>query len=945
MRRIFILILAFLSASSFFIPLPAFAGSQAVAYLCDIGTAYYRSGNYEEALSEFNKVLLLDPSNKTAQDYVNKIFQSEDFKYSEQLPKQAPEPVVLAYKIPTLPPEQTLTYAPIKPSLTRDQAIDNALERFSSAMPASAQPLLRSEEKKKDSDDEGIRFGNMRLSGQLEARMGVTSSDVIWKQANWDLNEKNWRMLSNKAYDNRENTYDKRIYDRLNVNLDMDETNGFSFHSNITVDPWSFVGKSDKITIAGAGWDAAEIQLKYWSNTGYTLNERVFTLFNGDSLNLPEIKVSDNSSTTPITVLSAFGNTYSIPKLKIHREFQPLREIWMDYKTDVVKLKVFPYAYESQAVTFDDPLRLSNNRIWWEDSPWIHSWQHGKFNAAAAPIPGVVGDFTRGNWNDEISFFARDSEGQRLTSLRGATFEYTPFEKTSLISSLATPKNQWQDYSEVDNVIFANRLKHFFLDNLRVGAIYTSRYGFNIDQSYESDARNYVAGGDISWEFMDGLQANVEVASSRSFYDISNSQYKSDIAGNAYHVSLVGRFPRESIINSEYGYDSIQPMKGEKYFNKFRLFASRMDSEFDQPLSNFRETRDDEFWGRHIHFRQPFKYYYQGEGAMLTWDDVKNFKIGNGIDVGRSVIGLRVESSLWDDKLNNLFDVRNVHDSDNSKFIENVVRDELTWSVTDRFTTKALGIYQKLPHTLGGTDPFIFNPQSNRYYDNTYIQDGVDPSINTGSLGMEYKFFDWLSLNGIWEYTNDISLGYDSFDRGILNDGNRSAISQLDGNYYRDIRNWLYSQAMFPNAPYPYYNIFKSGLTLAPLDNLNIYLDYTRNSYEKAGQVDDNMNHIGLQVAYSPMPKLAVFLKYTYSRWQDLDKLLGGSTKLYSHHNFFAEFIYRMTKDQDFTFQYGEASRDPYMGDVLDIGWDPYGGSLRTIDTQHILRMYYRKKF
>jgi len=288
--------------------------------------------------------------------------------------------------------------------------------------------------------------------------------------------------------------------------------------------------------------------------------------------------------------------------------------------------------------------------------------------------------------------------------------------------------------------------------------------------------------------------------------------------------------------------------------------------------------------------------------------------------------------------------VRNVHLNE-GKFAENVGRDELTWDVTDKLTAKFLGIYQHMPRTKGGKDPFIFNPLNREYYDNSYIQDGKDPSIATGSLGSEYQFFDWLALNGIWEYTNDISLAYDNFPRGILNDGNYSLLSYQNGNIYRDVRNFLTDQQHFPAPPYPYYNIFKAGLRLSPRDNLDFYLDYTRNPYEKAGQVDDNMNHVGLEMAYSPFKKLSIFLRYSYSRWQDLDRLVANDNKLYGHHNAFAEFIYRKSQDEDFTFQYGEASRDPYMGGVLDIGWDPYGGSLRTIDTQHIFRLYYRRKF
>jgi hypothetical protein len=210
---------------------------------------------------------------------------------------------------------------------------------------------------------------------------------------------------------------------------------------------------------------------------------------------------------------------------------------------------------------------------------------------------------------------------------------------------------------------------------------------------------------------------------------------------------------------------------------------------------------------------------------------------------------------------------------------------------------------------------------------------------------MEYEFFDWLALNGIYEYTNDISLAYDNFPRGILNDGNRSLLTSSYGNTYREVRNWLYGQEHFPSPPYPDYNIFKSGLRFSPAKEWDLYLDYTRNEFTKAGQVDDNMNHVGFELGYTPMPKLSLFLKYTYSRWQDLDKLDAGINKVFGHHNAFFEMIYRPSESEDFTFQYGEASRNPYNGGVMDIGWDPYGGSLRTIDTQHIFRLYYSRRF
>ena len=55
----------------------AFADTPAVPYLCELGASFYRIGSYNDALSEFNKALILDPTNKTALQYVNDIFAKE----------------------------------------------------------------------------------------------------------------------------------------------------------------------------------------------------------------------------------------------------------------------------------------------------------------------------------------------------------------------------------------------------------------------------------------------------------------------------------------------------------------------------------------------------------------------------------------------------------------------------------------------------------------------------------------------------------------------------------------------------------------------------------------------------------------------------------------------------------------------------------------------------
>lgn len=905
------------------------AASEIAKFLCEVGISYYKAGKYDDALGELEKVLMIEPDNPTAREYIELILSQEPQPQTVSLKKIVSE---------VSPP-------PEKKSLIISQALDKfsqfeQQELTISQMPAVAPAVSAQEAKKEELElKRETKVSGIRLSGEVQMRAGLVNGDAVWKRANWDLNEKNWRILSDAGFNQKENTYDPRIFDRLRLNLDTEKKEGFGFHTSLIIDPWSFTGKSNKMTLTGAGGDIAEIELKYWSNTGYALNEMIYTLKNGDSFVLPELKVKDGKISS-VTVITAFGDIFTIPETKIHHDFQPLRELWVIYQQDWLNLKLFPFAYENQTLTFDDPLKLSNNRIWWEESPWLRRWKSGIYNSGALPV-----DFSKGYWDNSISFAVRDSEGSRLTQLRGFSLDIGTKEQTLFQGSLASPKDPWQDYSEVDNIISANRLTHRISDTLTLGVTTTARLGFNTSQNDKTDAKNFVGGTDIRAEVMEGVLVSLEVASSKSQYDLTSPGYETKKRGNAYYFSLMGRYPRENIINTEYGFGGINQEETEEFFAKWRIFGAHLDKGFDPSLSSYLETRDDEFWSRHIHFRRPTKYYYIGfYQDALIFDDVNAYAIGNGIDIGRDILGLRLENSAWGSRLKNLFDTRYVHSVD-GKYLESVIRDELTWKSTDKLTFKGLGIYHDLPRTHAGTDPFIFNPQTGRYYDNIRILDGKDPSLKTGSVGLEYEFFDWLALNGIWEHTNDYYLGYDSFPAGILNDGNRSAIYTQNGKYYREIRNWLYGQEYFPQPPYPYYDIFKAGLRFNPMKKLELYFDYTRNEYEKAGQVDDNMNHLGMEAIYSFMDKLKMFLRYTYSRWQDLDRIVQGDTKCIGHHNFFSELMYRKSEDEDFVLQYGETGRTPIMGEMITIGSDPYSGSLRTIDTRHIFRLFYRRKF
>jgi tetratricopeptide (TPR) repeat protein len=883
----------------------AVLASEATAFLCDFGVAFYRMGRYDDAVSEFKKVLLLEPDNQTAQEYLNKI-----------MGRGGP-----AVEVPS-----------------RQEAMEASFAQLASGGGSyPAQPWPTEEYRDKDKGEKEKKEGKkgLKVTGQIQLGMGASPQDTIWKQANFDLNEENWRTLSDNAYDRRNNTYDTRVFDRFRVNLDGENKEGFGLHTNITVDPWSFTGKSHTFTIKGAGGDSAEIEVKYWSNTGYTFNQSVYTLLRGDVFSFPETKVSSNKI-NPLRITSVNTNIFNIPETTIHRDFQPFRELWFDYKQEGTQLRFFPIAYQDQALTSDDPLKLSNNHIYWEESPWLTNWKPGNNNTG-------VGDFTKGKWDDTYAFNTRDSDGTRLSALRGASLSLAPSDDTSFSATVAAPKHLWQEYAKADNVSAAARLKHRVDDNLALGGTYTFRIGLNPNESYRKDITNNVIGVDLGYEVTEGVKALAQVGQSFTKRDISFSDddYDTKSRGWTYYFSLIGRYPRQSIMDISNGYDGIKPDKTEKFFTKFRLLAARMDQGFDPALASYRETRDDAFWSRHISFRKPFEYYYAGlYYPATTWDDIQAFRLGNGIDTGRSVLGLRLETSVEDGKIYNLFDVRNVHNA-NGKFIENVARDEAICKITDQVTVKGLGIYQKMPKTHSGFDPFITDAQTGDYLHNSYILNGKDASLKTGSLGLEYSPLDWLAVNGVWERTNDYTMAYDNFPRGNLT----SSAFYTHGEYgktYRTLESSLYAQDLFPLPPYPYYNIFKAGLRLTPIEKLDIYLDYARNDFKSAGQIDENMNHVGIEASYLPTKKLGLYFRYTYSRWNDLTRMRAGYDKYYlGHHNVFGEVRYAPFKEDELILQYGESGRS----NIATTTYDPFGSSLLTLDTRHIVRIFYRRKF
>ena len=489
---------------------PAFCGSEAAQYFTDFGIAAYKSGNYTEALTELKKALIIEPNNQTAQTYMNLIFQQELERTAVETGKQTDisEPVVSVPPSPQPEVSKSAVVLPDEPLPAAEPAVvdpevrGNAMDDMMANLGPKEVPVVTPPEETPVSSytpeeievsKPKFKVGPIIITGEVDARAGVASRDFVWNRANWDMNERNWRSLSYDGLNRGFNTYDSRIYDRLNLQLDTSYKQGFNFHSNIMVDPWSAAGKSEKVTIKGANGDVVQVQIKHWSNNGYSINQTVATSEKGDLVNVPEMKIENGRTQGNIKVTTSAGNTFIIPEIKVNTVFQPTRELWLDYTQENLKVRAFPIAYENQAVTFDDPLKLSNNRMWWEDSPWIRAWKPGTLNRGLSPV-----DYTKGYWDSSLSGFARDSEGRRLVGLRGANVQFYPAEGTSIEVGGATPMSPWQDYAEVDNYSGALRVKQTVMDNLRLGFSGTSRTGYNLDNRGKLDAwKGAVFGGGL----------------------------------------------------------------------------------------------------------------------------------------------------------------------------------------------------------------------------------------------------------------------------------------------------------------------------------------------------------------------------------------------------------------------------------------------------------------
>ncbi len=531
------------------------------------------------------------------------------------------------------------------------------------------------------------------VKGNYRFNFGVTSSDFIWKEANYLERERSWRWLFG---DMRYDTYDRSIYNQLQLSVDAPINEKLSLYTKISIDPWSFVGKSQTITLptwyaATNGDDPVEIQLKYWSNSGNTYPETVRSA-KGDSFDLSEIKVA-NGKTHPAEIKGQWDEAkpwyhhMDIPELKIDMELKPMKALWFDYKEDEYRAILFLYAEENISMYSDDPLRLVNNHIFWQASPWLYKWVPGRLYS--------VEGWESGTWQaDEV---LRDSAGNWLTLLRAFRFEgeiasiYTDF-------MVAAPLDLWDDYTDVNNVPLAFRFKKEFTDQFMIGAVYTSRVGFDKDSQ---DAYDQAIAVDSAYQINEYHTIKAEAAISKTDQNINNEVYELKTDDDAYTVALESKVdPFDMPIDSKLSY-------------------TQMGKDFQPPLAVYNYTKTDQQWGRHIAF------YRRG-------DDEENYRIGDSIDKNRKVSAIDLHMGEFEGT-DIYINARNVNSATDDSLVENVLRVEVSNRTSDQMLYKFLGLTHNRPNNAADKS-----------------QD-----INTWSVGFKYDFTEWLSLEEIVERTNE----------------------------------------------------------------------------------------------------------------------------------------------------------------------------------------------
>ena len=767
--------------------------------------------------------------------------------------------------------------------------------------------------------EEAVRQ-KIRTSGHYRVGMGGGRSRTFsFNDADADLQDRDGHYLFGERLNN---TYDPAIFSSYRLDVDADVTDRVSAYGEIVADPWSYVGTTGDVRIpeATSGLDSAVINLKYFGSNNSTIGE----IYRADFRNFVSTPFSveaNDGYTTPFTMngISDLGLRYDVPALELDYEFRPLRKLWVDYQADDWHMRVFALAGQDQVMTTDDPLGLSNTKDFWQPSPWTAKWVPLK-RFADFGTTDVNGSIARGHYSDIEAFNAKTSYGEYLSLLRGVSME-ADLGRAYAGGMIAAPFTPWDGYDEVNNLPGVFRVKHQVTPRWMVGGLYGFRVGL-IDN--EPDAYNQVISLDTSYALDPNVKVYGQMAGSRDEIDRlgqgnrrSPDGFKSDVEGLAYKGGVEADFDH-----------------AEGHSN-FKADATWMDSDFRPHLSQYKALKDDNFWGRHMTFHE-----YSG--------DLEYFRLGTGADIGRTALRGTLRTDMMDKRLKNLFDVRHVRTTDKMSFIENVMRDEISYQLTPQLKAKGFGRWHLLPETETDVEPsladFFFIDVYNGVQpklQNDMIDPGLDPSKLSLGGGLQFAVNDAWTLEGTYERTNDIpdfprALQNNVFLRNPVPDPNDPNIL-LD-----EVQYFVYHQDVYDLPPYDYFDIFKENVIYSPAHGLTFTFHAAQNGYELWGPIDEMVHHQGVSIDYRMTEQVSFFMDYTHSVIGNVPRWINTNfTELdfEDHHNVYAAVKYRIRPAMALNLEFGVFGET--FGRESAKPLNPFSiseFSLPTIDTEHLFR-------
>lgn len=817
------------------------------------------------------------------------------------------------------------------------------------------------------SEDDSGKRSMIKMRGNYGLSMGFTTDKSIWKMANGDWQEKNWRYFS---HDQDVNIYDPRIFDRYELELETDTNTAWNGYCDIIMDPWSFIQVSNQQNIVNtAGGDNVDVRYMAWQNTGYTTNQMLRTQ-TGKTIFIPEQKIIGNQVTQytgdPVfwgTGTAAGPNPFVFSagrSTDLEYIVRPVRKLWVEYKESPFQLKIFPISDQFEALTSDDPLTLTNNHVYYAPSPWLWRFDPGMQFASGDGLPAFGQQPAMWNWDE--AWFAEDSNRRYLTFLRGASAQWNSEDFASLNVTAASPLGLWDTYETVTSVPIAARFKMNPSQKLTVGATYASKYGIAEQQLR---AQNHVLGGDVTYNVWDKTSIFGEIAGSLMNIEHADRQMTKD-TGEAYKIG----------IRSDADFNAENAFKSDVYF-------AYMSEDFSPGLSDYRDTREDRDWGRHIWF-EPLSDYDQA------------CRIGDGIDINRYTVGANARARIKDGLFDVYLNFRNVHDAtESNKFIENTARAEVTYNPAKRVQMKGLALVRNYHDSIGGYDPLLRNRYTDQFYFSqsklttwpetlvSAVGDGQDVNIMTFSGAAKIDIVpDKITAYGIYEATNDPQ----DFPRQILNNpyaaGPHPANPAVPGGRYpapfqnvpinsfstdythdnvllNQINNALYGQDIFSQPPYDrWFNMVKACVTVRPVKEVQIkYTHVTNTNKNYAALFDNNHTHDEVVLTYSPVKSVVWTTGCSISRVIDLARAVDTShgtvwpfgatatqdTQYKQHTNIYSQLHWDFKTDQRLTFQFGESWFITPVADVFGPRW--YSTSSSVLDTRAIFRVWYQGKF